>query len=124
MEGIGMSKILIVDDEKVICDMMADLYRARGHEVSVAYSGNQATNLVETNDFDLVISDVLMDDGDGLEMAAAIEKKGNDISIVLVTGYFDDTCSTIPSNVKKVFKKPVKFREVLSYTEKLLSGVA
>lgn len=124
MKGNAKSKILIVDDERVICDMMADLYRARGYDVTVAYSGNQATELVETNSFDLVISDVLMDDGDGLEMAAAIEKKNEDISIILVTGYFDDETSKIPNNVKKVFKKPVKFREVLSYTDKLLGVVA
>ncbi|WP_127717984.1 response regulator [Halobacteriovorax sp. HLS] len=119
-----MSKILIVDDERVICDMMADLYRAKGHDVTVAYSGNEGYRLVEQNVYDLVISDVLMDDGDGLEMAANIKRFNDSLSIILVTGYFDDTTSTVPTNVKKVFRKPIKFKEVLSYTEKLLGTVA
>jgi DNA-binding NtrC family response regulator len=119
-----MSKILIVDDEKVICDMMADLYRAKGHDVAVAYSGNEACDKVSQDEFDLVVSDVLMDDGDGLEMAANLEKTNTDLSIILVTGYFDDTVTQVPQNVKKVFRKPVKFRDVLSYTEELLNPVA
>lgn len=119
-----MSKILIVDDERIICDMMADLYRSKGHDVAVAYSGNEACQMVDEEDFDLVVSDVLMDDGDGLEMAANLEKKNENLSIILVTGYFDDTVSKVPPNVKKVFRKPIKFREVLSYTEELLSSAA
>lgn len=115
-----MRKILIVDDEDILCDLMADLFSSRGYEVSVASCGKEAIKMSQESQFDLVISDVRMPNGDGLDLAKTLYKRDPSFPLVIfVTGYLD-VHAEVPGNVKKVFKKPVKFREMASFTEELI----
>lgn len=59
--------VLVVDDDRDVCDSLALLLGAEGHTVWTAASGNQAAKLLEAvpAPMDLVISDYYMDDGDG-----------------------------------------------------------
>ncbi|CBW25417.1 putative two-component system, response regulator [Halobacteriovorax marinus SJ] len=117
-----MSKILIVDDEIQICEMMADLFESRGHDITVAHSGNKGAEVFSSGEFDLVISDVKMPDGDGFELARLIGESAPSFNkIIFVTGYLDVESAKLPENVKRVFKKPVRFKELLACVEEILS---
>ncbi|PIK14843.1 MAG: hypothetical protein CES88_10940 [Halobacteriovorax sp. JY17] len=118
---VNMKSILIVDDEVQICEMMADLLESRGYSIQMAHSGNEGVKLFQQSSFDLIVSDVRMPDGDGFELARQIgEIDENFKKIIFVTGYLDVETTPIPGNVKKYFKKPVRFKELISFIEELL----
>src|SRR6266581_6340861 len=67
--GIGMStSILVVDDERAIRDTLAWCLRTDGHEVRTAGSGEEAMAIMEGQDFDVVISDIIMPGVSGIEL--------------------------------------------------------
>ena len=62
------ARILVVDDERSMREMLAILLKREGHEVSVAENGRAAIDLLNQRPFDLVVSDARMPDLDGLEV--------------------------------------------------------
>lgn len=77
-------KVLVVDDEKPISDIMKFSLEKEGYEVDVAYDGEAALQHVEENTPDLVILDLMLPKIDGLEVAREIRKK-HDMPIIMVT---------------------------------------
>ncbi len=119
---VAMKNILIVDDEVQICEMMADLFESRGFNVSIAHSGNSGAKSFKESNFDLVVSDVRMPDGDGFSLARQISEIDPAFDkIVFITGFLDAESTDVPSNVRNFFKKPVRFKELLSFIEEILA---
>ncbi len=67
-----MDKILIVDDENDIAELISDILEDEGYETVIANDGNTAISLVKEEDFDLILLDVMMPDISGTEVCAAI----------------------------------------------------
>ncbi|HFI0291874.1 TPA: response regulator YycF [Streptococcus suis] len=72
-----MKKILVVDDEKPISDIIKFNMTREGYEVVTAYDGRQALELFETEFPDIVILDLMLPEIDGLEVAKTIRKTSN-----------------------------------------------
>lgn len=72
-----MPRILVVDDEREIADLIAIHLRNEGYEVSLAYGGAEALNLVLRESFDLLILDIMMPGVDGLEICRRIRREHN-----------------------------------------------
>lgn len=81
------SKILIVDDETSIADLMKDALEYEGLVCDAVYSGNQAVDYLKSNDVDLIISDVRMPDGDGMEILNFINTLNTPPKIIFITGH-------------------------------------
>ena len=60
--------ILLVDDEKVFVESMAEVLRTRGFEVETATTGKQALAIVKSSDYDLLVTDLSMPGMDGIEL--------------------------------------------------------
>lgn len=67
-----MDKILIVDDENDIAELISDILEDEGYETYIANNGKTAISLVKEEDFDLILLDVMMPDISGTEVCAAI----------------------------------------------------
>ena len=65
-------KILVVDDERAIADTLAAILQQNGFDVYVAYSGRRAIELAMNIEPDLMISDVMMPDKNGIEVASVV----------------------------------------------------
>ena len=81
-----MNRILVVDDEKNIRDILSKALSYMGFEVSVASSGNEGLNLFLRNSFDLVLTDLQMPGLDGWTLALHIKDKSPNTQVVLITG--------------------------------------
>ena len=88
-----MAKILIVDDEKEICEEFKNILQEDGHEVEVALNGPEGIRQAGQNSFDLIFLDVLMPRMEGREVFENI-KKICDVPIAIMSGY-------IPPNKEK-----------------------
>jgi CheY-like chemotaxis protein len=78
--------ILVVDDEHGIRVLLQQWLVAAGHTVSVVGSGNEASEAMKKAKFDLVITDVLMPDRDGVELIMEIRKNYPSARIVAISG--------------------------------------
>jgi putative two-component system response regulator len=81
-----MSRILVIDDEVVIRELVLEILESAGHEVVGAESAEQALTLLDDEDFDLVVSDVIMPGLSGLELLEAVRTRRASLPVVLVTG--------------------------------------
>jgi CheY-like chemotaxis protein len=79
-------KVLVVDDEHVIADTLAIILNQAGFEASAVYSGNDAVEQARQQKPELVISDVIMDDMNGIEAAIHIRKFLPECKILLFSG--------------------------------------
>ncbi len=80
-------KILLVDDDPVINKYLKLLLSGEGYLVDDSESASHAIDLMEKRAYDLVISDIVMDDTDGLELLQKIKEKHPHIPFILITGY-------------------------------------
>jgi two-component system OmpR family response regulator len=78
-------RVLVVDDEPSICELVATALRFEGFEVSTAGTGNEALEGVESTRPDLVILDVMLPDFDGFEVARRLADKGNTVPVLFLT---------------------------------------
>ncbi len=108
------ARILIVDDEEVTRKGLTRILSGDGHQVSGARDGKSALSLLSRNDFDLVITDLVMEEMTGLELLAKIKQHDPDVEVIVVTGY-----ASIPTAIEAMNKgayhyleKPFRAEEV------------
>lgn len=80
-------KILVIDDEEGIRVGCRRALEPRGYEVDTAVSYLEGLNKIQTGDYDLVLLDVMMPDGRGINLLDPISQKDPDIVSVIITGY-------------------------------------
>jgi len=81
------AKILIVDDDKAICELLRENLSDRGYECSEAYDGLTALVDVAKEHFDAVLLDIGLPEVSGMEALPEIRKKHSDIAVIMITGY-------------------------------------
>ena len=84
--GREMVHILVVDDEKSICELLEITFRKEGHRVEIAHSVETAKRKLESSLFDIVISDVRMPGATGVELLRFARELAPDSYFVLITG--------------------------------------
>jgi DNA-binding response OmpR family regulator len=81
-----VSRILVVDDEPAIRDLTVEVLRRSGHDPHGVPSARLALELLETESFDLVVSDVVMPEMTGLEFLTELRTHRPELPVVLMTG--------------------------------------
>jgi DNA-binding NtrC family response regulator len=80
-------RLLLVDDDRHILDAMADWLRGNGYEVDVANGFTDAELAVQSRQYELVLCDIRLDDGDGFEVLHVCRELPNAPHVILITGY-------------------------------------
>ncbi len=86
MEAVRMTRILVADDEQIIADTLAIILNQAGFEARAVYSGDQAVEIAESFQPNLLISDVVMPGITGIEAAIVVRKKLPSCKILLFSG--------------------------------------
>jgi len=81
------AKILVVDDEKSILLLLKEALGQWGYQVKTASSGTEALEILRTELFDAMLSDVRMPDMSGLDLLREVRKQDESIEVVMMTGY-------------------------------------
>jgi two-component system response regulator PilR (NtrC family) len=81
-----MAHILIVDDERSICELLEITFRKEGHRVEIAMNGEAARRKLESSIFDIVISDIRMPDTTGVELLRFCKEISPSSHFLLITG--------------------------------------
>ena len=86
MHAVKKPRVLVVDDEQVIADTLAKILDLNGYEASAVYTGTAAVASARSLRPDLIISDVIMPDMDGIQAAISIRGFLPDCKILLFSG--------------------------------------
>lgn len=81
------ARILIVDDSKEICFLIATHYKFIGYTVDTALNGTDAMKLVAKNRYEIIISDIIMPGMKGTELLQKIKKQYPMTHVIMITGY-------------------------------------
>jgi two-component system response regulator HydG len=92
-------RILVVDDDPNHAEMVAEGLERTGYQTSVATSGTEGVNLIHDREFDLVVTDLVMRDVDGMRILQEAHHKDPEIEVILLTGH-----GTIESAVEAMQK--------------------
>ncbi len=121
-----MKKILIVDDDDLIRDLLYEILVDKGYKVYEAENGNRALQLLKSETFDLIITDIIMPDKEGIETIIDIKKKLPQAKIIAMSGGGQLDANSYLSIAKKLgvqqtVSKPFDPIELMNIIEELLS---
>jgi len=80
-------RILVVDDEMIVCESCKRILEEEGYEVDTALSGKEALEKMKENPYDIVITDLKMPEIDGMEVLRTFRKEYPDAIIIMITGF-------------------------------------
>ena len=81
------AKILVVDDEPIVCRSCQESLAPAGHEVCVALTGEEALRKIESHDFDIALVDLKVPGIGGMNLVRAIRKASPRTEVIVITGY-------------------------------------
>src|SRR5206468_438630 len=84
--GASAPTVLLVDDEPALVRAYGRTLEQTGFSVSSAGNGTEATKLLQQRSFDVIISDIQMNGGGGLEFLRTVRQRDQDVPVVLMTG--------------------------------------
>jgi DNA-binding NtrC family response regulator len=99
-------RILIVDDDPRICEMLRDYLAGKGYAVATAATGRGALDAVPTFQPDVILIDRLMPDLSGTDVLAALQRAGVTVPVILMSGHPD----TVREGFFGVLSKPFNLR--------------
>lgn len=109
-------RILVVDDEEYLTDLLSTSLRFQGFEVAVAANGFDALSTTESFDPDLLLLDVMMPTIDGLEVCRRLRAAGNSVPVIFLTARDTkaDTLSGFSTGGDDYITKPFSLEEVIA----------
>jgi len=115
-------RILVVDDEEQMRDLLAKVLERKGYEVSVCGDGAEALTLLEREPADLVITDVRMPGLNGMEALRAVKELNPEIVVLIMTafGSIDQAVQAVKEGAYDYINKPFKIDEILLTIQKAL----
>ena len=114
-------KILIVDDEKELCDLLADHFEDKGYETFTAYDGLDAKKLLLTNKYDLILTDILMPKMSGVDLLMFLQGVENPPPVIVITGFTDNEEKDLQNlGAYAVFYKPIDYKRLENMVKEVL----
>jgi len=115
-----MIKILIVEDEKPISDLLALSMKKAGYESTCVYDGVSAADVIEKELFDLILLDVMLPGIDGFELMEYIQEIGTPVVFLTAMGTLDDKLKGLRLGAEDYIVKPFEMLEVSARVEGIL----
>jgi DNA-binding NtrC family response regulator len=119
-------KVLVVDDEAVVVNSIRKILARKGFAIEEAFTCKDALAQVFSNNYDLVLLDMKMSDGNGMDVLQRIKAKRPDLRVVIVTGYasIDTAVEAIQKGASDYMPKPFTPDELYTVTSRVLASAA
>ncbi len=114
-------KILVVDDEKSFRELLKAILVKRGYETSCASNGLEAVKLMENEYFDIIITDLMMEKMDGMELIKHIKRNNLSTKAIIITAYgsIENAVEAIKEGAFSYFIKSNSPQELIFEIEKI-----
>lgn len=119
-------RLLIVDDELLIRDLLYDYFIGCDYDISVADNGQGALDHMDNGKFDTVILDLKMPDMDGLELTDRIRSQDENVPIIIMTGFpsMESAIEAIRHRAQDYFIKPFNLKHMRKSVESAIARSA
>jgi two-component system response regulator HydG len=113
-------RVLIIDDEELHAEAVAESLARVGYDCVIATSGRAGAEKIERDDFDVVLTDLRMEDMDGLALLRKAKQEQPDAEVVLITGHGDvkTAVQAIKEGAANYLTKPVDMGELRAIVDK------
>jgi signal transduction histidine kinase/HD-like signal output (HDOD) protein/ActR/RegA family two-component response regulator len=117
-------RILVVDDERLLNEMLQECLRSAGYEVDGAYDGVEGIGLLRYKKYHLIMLDIRMPRKDGLEVLKFVKEEYPDIPVIIVTGLasLEEIKETVKKGAFACIKKPFQLDKVLIRVSEALAS--
>lgn len=121
-----MKKILVVDDIPAIRLSIRVILESEGYTIIEAENGLQGLEIIKTDNIDLVITDILMPDSDGMELLTGMQKLDKKPKCISISGggnriNAEDSLALANSLSDGILHKPFQKNEIVELVEKIMS---
>jgi len=113
------SRVLLVDDEEGFVDVLAKRLSRRNFEVTAAYNGTEAVQILRRTDFDIAVLDLKMEGMDGIEVLKIFKIMAPDLPVIILTGHgsLSSAEEGLKAGATDYISKPYEFEKLV---EKIL----
>jgi len=113
-------RVLVVDDDEGHAEAVAESLRRVGYDCTIAASGREGIRLIEEQDFDVVLTDLLMDEVGGLEVLARAKAEQPEAEVVILTGHhtIKTAVSAMQAGAATYLTKPLDIGELRTVVDK------
>jgi two-component system response regulator HydG len=117
--GEGL-KVLVIDDEEFHAETLAESLERVGYQCTIATSGSAGARKIEQDDFDVILTDLKMEDMDGLALLRKAKQELPDAEVMLITGHGDvkTAVEAIKQGAANYLTKPVDLAELRAMVDK------
>ena len=117
-----MLKILIAEDDRELRQLFSHVLTKNGYSVKGVTNGKEALAAIDSDYFDLIISDIMMPELDGYELVHTLREAGNTTPVLMVTAKdsFDDMRRGFLSGTDDYMVKPINVNEMILRVQALL----
>ncbi len=118
----SVPNILVVDDEKSLAGVLQTLLKTKGYNVITSNDGNQAKEIIMSNDIDLMISDIRMSPVNGIELLGFAKKAKPDMVVLMLTAFssINTAIESLKLGAFDYLTKPFKVDDMLMTIERAL----
>lgn len=115
-------RVLVIEDEKKIADFIKRGLKEEGYAVDVAYDGEEGLFLASTNEYDLILLDLMLPKIDGLTLCKNLRKTDNRAPVIMITAKdtVTDKVAGLDSGADDYITKPFAFEELLARVRAIL----
>lgn len=115
-----MIKVLVVEDERPISNLIYSHLEKEGYQCTKAYDGRQAADLIEKSSFDLILLDIMLPEIDGYELLAYIKPTGTPVIFITAKGELSDRVRGLRLGADDYIVKPFQIGELSARVEAVL----
>lgn len=83
----GKFSVMVIDDEPIVGKRLKPALEKSGYDVEIYETGASALKRIDEKDFDIVVTDVRMDEVDGMDILASVTEKAPRTKVIIITGY-------------------------------------
>ena len=118
------ARIMIIDDEKIVGDMLKISLEQEGYEIETFLNAAAALERLQVEKFDIVITDLKMKGIDGLEVLRTVKRLYPQTKIIMITAFanLDVAIEALRGDVHDFFPKPIKIKELKESIIKAMAG--
>lgn len=120
VQAIRPLRILVVDDQPVQCELISHALQRDWHTVDVAGNGREALDLFERREYDLVITDKVMPEMNGDQLAVAVKSREPETRVIMLTGFAGGEDEEHSEFLDLVLAKPTSFAELRAAVAKVM----
>jgi DNA-binding NtrC family response regulator len=118
-------EILILDDETIVGERLKASLEKDGHSLEIFTSSVEALKSLKEKTFDIVVTDIRMDDVDGIEILEQARKKSHRTKVIMITGYatLEVARESLTKGAFDFIAKPFKIKEIKKAIEKAANSL-